>query len=163
MKKPHRYRPGTVALREIRQATRSGTELLIRKAPFHLARARDRSGLQRPICASRRSAVAALQEAAEAYLTSDSSRTRTCAPSTRSASPSCQRRPSWRDASPASGLSRGDEFCRAVLPQNGSFQSHQISTRGTFVFVCRVFLSPAVFCCCCCCCMLTVIEFRCSQ
>ncbi|GAB4815634.1 hypothetical protein N2152v2_008090 [Parachlorella kessleri] len=33
-KKPHRYRPGTVALREIRKMQRS-TELLIRKLPFH--------------------------------------------------------------------------------------------------------------------------------
>ncbi|MEN2496569.1 MAG: histone H3.1 [Marteilia pararefringens] len=33
VKKPHRYRPGTVALREIRRYQRS-TELLIQKAPF---------------------------------------------------------------------------------------------------------------------------------
>ena len=33
IKKPHRYRPGTVALREIRRYQRS-TELLIPKAPF---------------------------------------------------------------------------------------------------------------------------------
>lgn len=33
MKKPHRYRPGTVALREIRKYQRS-TDLLIRKMPF---------------------------------------------------------------------------------------------------------------------------------
>jgi histone H3 len=32
-KKPHRYRPGTVALREIRKYQK-GTELLIRKLPF---------------------------------------------------------------------------------------------------------------------------------
>lgn len=32
-RKPHRYRPGTVALREIRKYQRS-TELLIRKLPF---------------------------------------------------------------------------------------------------------------------------------
>ena len=32
-KKPHRYRPGTVALREIRRYQKS-TELLIRKLPF---------------------------------------------------------------------------------------------------------------------------------
>ena len=34
VKKPHRYRPGTVALREIRRYQKS-TELLIRKLPFH--------------------------------------------------------------------------------------------------------------------------------
>ena len=33
VKKPHRYRPGTVALREIRRFQKS-TELLIRKLPF---------------------------------------------------------------------------------------------------------------------------------
>ena len=33
VKKPHRYRPGTVALREIRRYQKS-TDLLIRKAPF---------------------------------------------------------------------------------------------------------------------------------
>ena len=62
----HRYRPGTVALREIRRYQKS-TDLLIRKMPFHrLAREivqdfkedfRINSG-----------AVNALQEAAEAYM-----------------------------------------------------------------------------------------------
>jgi histone H3 len=33
VKKPHRYKPGTVALREIRRYQKS-TELLIRKLPF---------------------------------------------------------------------------------------------------------------------------------
>jgi histone H3 len=33
VKKPHRFRPGTVALREIRRYQK-GTELLLRKAPF---------------------------------------------------------------------------------------------------------------------------------
>jgi hypothetical protein len=33
VKKPHRFRPGTVALREIRKYQKS-TDLLIRKAPF---------------------------------------------------------------------------------------------------------------------------------
>ena len=38
IKKPHQYRPGTVALREIRRYQKS-TDLLIRKMPFqHLAR-----------------------------------------------------------------------------------------------------------------------------
>ena len=34
VKKPHRYRPGTVALREIRKYQKS-TDLLIHKAPFY--------------------------------------------------------------------------------------------------------------------------------
>ncbi|KAK0189181.1 histone 3 [Armillaria mellea] len=59
VKKPHRFRPGTVALREIRRYQKS-TELLIRKLPFQrLTDLRFQS-----------SAVMALQEAAEAYLVS---------------------------------------------------------------------------------------------
>ena len=65
-KKPRRYRPGTVALREIRRYQKS-TELLIRKLPFQrLVReiAQDfKSDLR-----FQASAVLALQEAAEAYL-----------------------------------------------------------------------------------------------
>ncbi|WMV15949.1 hypothetical protein MTR67_009334 [Solanum verrucosum] len=59
VKKPHRFRPGTVALREIRKYQKS-TELLIRKLPFQR--------LVREIAQDFSSAVAALQEAAEAYL-----------------------------------------------------------------------------------------------
>jgi histone H3 len=66
VKKPHRYRPGTVALREIRKYQKS-TDLLIRKAPFQrLVRevAQDfKSDLR-----FQSTAVLALQEAAEAYL-----------------------------------------------------------------------------------------------
>ena len=65
-KKPHRYRPGTVALREIRRFQKS-TELLIRRLPFQrLVReiAQDMKG--RLNFAS--GAILALQEAAEAYL-----------------------------------------------------------------------------------------------
>jgi histone H3 len=67
VKKPHRYRPGTVALREIRRFQKS-TELLIRKMPFQR--------LVREICQQEHrtdtrwqsAALGALQEAAEAYL-----------------------------------------------------------------------------------------------
>ena len=44
VKKPHRYRPGTVALREIRRYQKS-TELLIRKLPFQRL-VREIAGLQ---------------------------------------------------------------------------------------------------------------------
>ncbi|XP_051050550.1 histone H3-like [Phodopus roborovskii] len=85
VKKPHRYRPGTVALREIRRYQKS-TELLIRKLPFQrLVReiAQDfktdlrfqSSRLVREIAQDfktdlrfQSSAVMALQEASEAYL-----------------------------------------------------------------------------------------------
>jgi len=65
-RKPHRYRPGTVALREIRQYQK-GTDLLIRKLPFQrLVReiAQDiKSDLR-----FQSTAILALQEASEAYL-----------------------------------------------------------------------------------------------
>ncbi|ORY70650.1 histone-fold-containing protein, partial [Leucosporidium creatinivorum] len=70
VKKPHRYRPGTVALREIRRYQKS-TELLIRKLPFQR--------LVREIAQSigndnqnsyrwQASALLALQEASEDYI-----------------------------------------------------------------------------------------------
>lgn len=66
VKKVHRFRPGTVALRDIRRYQKS-TELLIRKLPFQR--------LVREISQSfysdlrfQASAMAAIQEAAEAYL-----------------------------------------------------------------------------------------------
>uniref|UniRef100_A0A8C4E557 Histone H2A/H2B/H3 domain-containing protein n=1 Tax=Dicentrarchus labrax TaxID=13489 RepID=A0A8C4E557_DICLA len=65
VKKPHRYRPGTVALREIRRYQKS-TELLIRKLPFQLR-------LTWSACL----------------------RTPTCAPSTPRGSPSCPKTSSW--------------------------------------------------------------------
>ena len=65
-KKPHRFRPGTVALREIRKYQKS-TDLLIRKLPFQrLVReiAQDfKSDLR-----FQGSAILALQEASESYL-----------------------------------------------------------------------------------------------
>ena len=66
VKKPHRYRPGTVALREIRRYQKS-TELLIRKLPFQrLVREIAQDFKTDLRCQS--SAVMALQEASEAYL-----------------------------------------------------------------------------------------------
>ena len=65
-KKPHKYRPGTVALREIRRYQKS-TENLIRKAPF--------VRLVKEVALSINSelrfqslAIGALQEATEAYM-----------------------------------------------------------------------------------------------
>jgi len=77
IKKPHRFRPGTVALREIRKYQK-GTELLIRKLPFQR--------LVREIAADfktdlrfQSSAIAALQEASEAYLVGLMEDTNLCA------------------------------------------------------------------------------------
>ncbi|KAF4676525.1 hypothetical protein FOL47_005961 [Perkinsus chesapeaki] len=66
IRRPHRFRPGTVALREIKWYQHS-SELLIKKLPFQrLVReiAQDfKVGLK-----FQKSAILALQEAAEAYL-----------------------------------------------------------------------------------------------
>ena len=66
IKRPHRYRLSTVALREIRRYQKS-TELLIRKLPF--------ARLVREVAQDfktdlrfQQEAIAALQEASEAYL-----------------------------------------------------------------------------------------------
>ena len=72
VKKPHRYRPGTVALREIRRYQKS-TELLMKKAPFQrLAREilqdeGKNKGAANKAERYQSMAVLALQEAAEAY------------------------------------------------------------------------------------------------
>uniref|UniRef100_J3M7K7 Histone H2A/H2B/H3 domain-containing protein n=1 Tax=Oryza brachyantha TaxID=4533 RepID=J3M7K7_ORYBR len=66
VKKPHRFRPGTVALREIRKYQKS-TELLIRKLPFQRL-VREIAQDFKTDLRFQNSAVAALQEAAEAYL-----------------------------------------------------------------------------------------------
>ena len=70
VKKPHRFRPGSVALREIRKYQKS-TELLIRKLPFQR--------LVREVAKNftvdggdlrfESHALMAIQEAAEAYMT----------------------------------------------------------------------------------------------
>ena len=66
VKKPHRYRPGTVALRDIRRYQKS-TELLIRKLPFQRL-VREIAQDFKTDLRFQSSAVMALQEASEAYL-----------------------------------------------------------------------------------------------
>ena len=66
IKKPHRYRPGTVALREIRKYQKS-TELLIRKLPFQRL-VREVAQEFKSDLRFQSSAVLALQEASESYL-----------------------------------------------------------------------------------------------
>ena len=66
VKKPHRYRPGTVALREIRRYQKS-TELLIRKLPFQRL-VREIAQDFKTDLRFQSSAIMALQEASEAYL-----------------------------------------------------------------------------------------------
>jgi len=64
--KKHRFRPGTVALREIRKYQKS-TDLLIKKAPFQRL-VREVAQEFKQDLRFQSQAVLALQEAAEAYL-----------------------------------------------------------------------------------------------
>eukprot|EP00917_Polyrhabdina_sp_WS-2016_P003016 GHVP01006618.1.p1 GENE.GHVP01006618.1~~GHVP01006618.1.p1 ORF type:complete len:154 (-),score=19.85 GHVP01006618.1:974-1408(-) len=66
LKKLNRYRPGTVALREIRKYQKS-TELLIRKLPFQRL-VREIANEFKSDLRFQSQAVLALQEASEAYL-----------------------------------------------------------------------------------------------
>ena len=66
IKKPHKYRPGTVALREIRKFQKS-TDLLIRKLPFQRL-VREIAQDFKADLRFQSQAVLALQEAAEAYM-----------------------------------------------------------------------------------------------
>ena len=66
VKKPHRFRPGTVALREIRRYQKS-TELLIRKLPFQRLVRQIAHEINEDL-RFQSAAVCALQQAAEAYL-----------------------------------------------------------------------------------------------
>jgi len=66
VKKPHRFRPGTVALREIRKYQKS-TELLIRKLPFQRLVREIAQDIKYDL-RFQSSALLALQEASETYL-----------------------------------------------------------------------------------------------
>ena len=66
IKKPHRYRPGTVALREIRRYQKC-TDLLIRKLPFQRL-VRELIQDVRGDLRFQSTALLAAQEASEAYL-----------------------------------------------------------------------------------------------
>uniref|UniRef100_K3Z0N4 Histone H3 n=1 Tax=Setaria italica TaxID=4555 RepID=K3Z0N4_SETIT len=77
VKKPRRYRPGTVAIREIRKYQKA-TELLIRKLPFQRL-VREIAQLYKSDLRFQSHAVLALQEAAESYLVSLFEDTNLCA------------------------------------------------------------------------------------
>lgn len=77
IKKPHRFKPGTVALREIRKFQKS-TDLLIRKLPFQRL-VREIATEFKADLRFQSQAVLALQEAAEAYMVSLFEDTNLCA------------------------------------------------------------------------------------
>ena len=66
IKKPHRYRPGTVAIREIRKYQKT-TDLLIKKLPFQRV-VREIAQDFNSNLRFQSSAVVALQEATESYV-----------------------------------------------------------------------------------------------
>ena len=66
IKRPHRYRPGTVALHEIHHYQKS-TELLIRRLPFQRLVREVAQDFKTDLCFAAQTMVA-LQEATEAYL-----------------------------------------------------------------------------------------------
>ena len=67
VRKPRRFRPGTVALREMRKYQRS-TELLIRKLPFQRLVREIVFDLKKENYRFQSTAILAMQEAAEAFL-----------------------------------------------------------------------------------------------
>ncbi len=78
VRKPHRWRPGTVALREIQKFQRN-TDLLIRKAPFqHLVR-KIALKFGKSDLRIQSTAILALQEAAEYFMVDVFSDTNLCA------------------------------------------------------------------------------------
>ncbi|XP_032476784.1 histone H3.3A-like [Phocoena sinus] len=77
VKKPHRYRPGTMALCEVRRYQKS-TELLIRKLPFQSLVREIAQDFKTDLC-FQSAAIGALQEATEAYLVGFFEDTNLCA------------------------------------------------------------------------------------
>uniref|UniRef100_A0A8D3A035 Core Histone H2A/H2B/H3 domain-containing protein n=1 Tax=Scophthalmus maximus TaxID=52904 RepID=A0A8D3A035_SCOMX len=104
VKKPHRYRPGTVALREIRRYQKS-TELLIRKLPFQRL-VREIAQDFKTDLRFQSAAIGALQVCVRPARRTwwACSRTPTCVPSTPSVSPSCPKTSSWHAAYVESAL-----------------------------------------------------------
>jgi Core histone H2A/H2B/H3/H4 len=134
VKKPHRYRPGTVALREIRRYQKS-TELLIRKLPFQRL-VREIAQDFKTDLRFQSAAIGALQvifvfSVREFFIFMNAlflicrkrrkptwlafSKTQTCAPSTPSASPSCRRTYSWRVASEANELKQLPPWLKGIF------------------------------------------------
>jgi histone H3 len=77
MRKPHRWRPGTVALREIRKFQKT-TNLLIRKAPFQRLVREVALKFGKSDLRMQSTAVLALQEAAEYFMVDVFSNTNLC-------------------------------------------------------------------------------------
>jgi histone H3 len=78
VRKPHRWRPGTVAAREIRKFQKT-TDLLIRKAPFqHLVKETIQDLSRKSDLQMQSTALLALQEAAEYFMVDVFNDTKLC-------------------------------------------------------------------------------------
>ena len=78
VRKPHHWRPGMVALREI-QKFQKNTDLLIRKAPFQRLVCKIALGFGKSDLQMQSTAVLALQEAAKYFMVDVFSNTNLCA------------------------------------------------------------------------------------
>ncbi len=78
IRKPHRWRPGTVALREI-QKFQKNTDLLIRKAPFQRLVCKIALNFEKSYLQLQSTAVLALQEAVEYFMVDVFNNTNLCA------------------------------------------------------------------------------------
>ena len=122
VKKRYRYRPGTVALKQIRQYQKS-TELLIRKLPFQqLVReiACDSEVIKSPLCGKQSWLFKKHQK--PTWL--DYSRIPIFVPSTPNELPSCRKISSWPEESEAR------ELKLPTQTKLRSFQDHQFLQRG---------------------------------
>jgi histone H3 len=118
VRKPHRYRPGTVALREIRRYQKS-TELLIRKLPFQRL-VREIAQDFKTDLRFESSAVIALQEASESYLVGLFEDTNLCAIHAKRVTMYAPSAPLPRSRAPVLPCSPSAPRCLAACPRTSS-------------------------------------------
>ena len=140
VKKRYRCRPGTVALKQIRQYQKT-MELLIRKLPFQrLVReiASDSKIITSPLCGKVRfqsAAIMALQEAAEAYLVGLFEDTNLCAIHARRVT-ICQKIFNWPEGSVARELELPKQTKITVLsgppipPKGDNLKSYPLNVKA---------------------------------
>ena len=129
VKKRYRYRPGTVALKQIRQYQKT-TELLIRKLPFQrLVReiASDSDIIKSPLCGKVRSRVQQSwpYKKLQKLISLDCSRTPTYVPYMPDESPSCRKISSWPEGSAVKELKKSSQ-----QTNYGPFRTTNSSQRG---------------------------------
>ena len=124
VKKPHRYRPGTVALREIRRYQKS-SDLLIQKLSFQRV-VREIAQEFKPDLRFEGAAILALQESLESYLVVRAGDSGGRRRRPRRASLPSSRRP------PCCGVQRGVERLAGVPVLSASLQHRDVSSEDTY-------------------------------